>query len=63
MNTLYIGYINGNLHHCYIKDIHGECHGINATTATCLARELIASGHKLVTAELSESNSLDSIDF
>lgn len=63
MNTLYIGYINGAPHHWYIKDVHGECHGINATTASCLARELIEAGHPLHTIHIGEGKELDYIEF
>lgn len=63
MNTLYVGYINGEIHHAYVRDIHGESHAMNLTTATCLFRQMIDAGHEMHHMMLSESNSLDWIEF
>lgn len=63
MYTLFVGYINGNIHHAYVKDIHGESHGIDLTVATCLFREKILSGHEMHHMVLNESNELDWIEF
>ena len=65
MYRLVIGYVHGEMHHAYIKDLHGESKAVNFTLATCLFRQMIVAGHEMHHVVLSEAegNSFDWIEF